>query len=398
MINFTYFTPTKVLFGKDTEKEVGALLAECGAKKVLLHYGQGSVERSGLLARVEASIAEAGIETLVLGGVQPNPLLSLVYEGIELCKKEKVDFVLAVGGGSAIDSAKAIGYGCLYDGDVWDFFDGKAVPEACLPIGAVLTIAAAGSEMSNSCVITNDRTMEKRGLGSDASRCRFAVMNPELTMTLPPYQTAVGVADILMHTLERYFTPETPMMLTQGLAESLLCTVMENGRILTRKPKDYNARAELMWAGSLSHNGLMSCGGGHGDWACHQLSHELSAKYGLAHGASLTAVWGSWARYVCKGEAVARFARLATQVLDVEPLASEVETAQAGIHAMEEYFWSLELPTSLEEADLDPTDKEIEDMAERCTFYGRRTVGALRVLKREDVATIYKMARQGHID
>ena len=392
MINFVYNTPTKVVFGKGVENETGQLLKEQGAKKVLVHYGGSSAERSGVLARVCEAVEQAGIACVKLGGAQPNPHLALVQEGIALCRKEGVDFVLAVGGGSAIDSAKAIAYGVPAKGDVWDFFLRKATVETALPIGAVLTIAAAGSEMSNSCVITNEETAEKRGLSTEWGRCRFAVMNPELTMTLPAYQTAVGVADILMHTMERYFTPETPMMMTDGMAESLLRTVMENGRILTRKPDNYEARAEVMWAGSLSHNGLMGCGGGPGDWACHQIAHEISAKYDLAHGAALTSIWGSWARYVCK-DWQGRFAKFAHNAMEVEPQGSEKEMAQTGIEAMEEFFWSLELPTTIAEAGIEMSDADLQDMAVRCTYGHTRTVGALKKLGEKEIADILKMAR-----
>ncbi len=394
MVNFTYYAPTKVLFGKDTEKEVGGLLEEAGAKKVLLLYGGGSVRRQGLLQGIEKTLQEADISFVSLGEVVPNPLLSKVYEGIELCRAEGVDFILAVGGGSVIDTAKAIGYGVPAPCDVWDLFDGKAQPTACLPLGCVVTVAAAGSEMSRSAVITKDATGEKKGLGNDLARCKFAIMNPELTQSLPPYQTAVGVADILLHTMERYFTPNTTLEVTDEIAEGLMRAVLAAGRKVMRSPEDYDARAELLWAGALSHNGLTGAGGGHGDWACHQMGHELSGKYNLAHGASLTVLWASWARYVYKAWAP-RFARFATHVLELEPQESEEETALLGIEEMEEYFWALELPTSLAEAELNPSEEEIEEMALRCTYYGKRTVGALQKLGQKEIAAIYHMACGG---
>ena len=287
MENFTYYTPTKVVFGKGTENQTGALVKEQHCKKVLIHYGSGSVVRSGLLDRIKTSLDEAAVSYVELGGVVPNPRLSLVYEGIELCKKENVDFILAVGGGSVIDSAKAIGYGVYNGGDVWDFYDFKRQAEGCLPIGAVLTIAAAGSEMSGSSVITKEDGQIKRGYSSNFSRARFAVMNPELTMTLPPYQTASGCVDILMHTMERYFNQCDNMELTDGISESLMRTVMKNAKILKDEPANYDARAEVMWAGSLSHNGLTGCGTDGGDWATHKMEHEVGGLFDVAHGAGL---------------------------------------------------------------------------------------------------------------
>ncbi|MFV0353379.1 MAG: iron-containing alcohol dehydrogenase [Oscillospiraceae bacterium] len=397
MINFEYYTPTQVVFGKETQKQVGKLIKKEGSRKVLVHYGSQSARKSGLLDEVFASLKESNIEYIELGGVVANPLLSLVREGIELCRKENVDFILAVGGGSVIDSAKAIGYGVPAAHDVWDFYSGKAVPESCLPIGTVLTIAAAGSEMSNSSVITKDDTQEKRGYGSDLSRCRFAIMNPALTVTLPAYQTACGCADILMHTLERYFTNEETMEITDSIAEGLLRTVIENANILSRTPDNYEARAEVMWAGSLSHNGLTSCGGGNGDWASHQLAHELSGKFNTAHGAALTAVWGSWARYVYK-EDPARFARFANKVLDIADEGDEEEMALAGIEEMESFFWGLGLPTSIKEAGIDMTEAVLQEFVTGCSRGNTRKIGAFKTLDEADIRAIYKMAATGEED
>jgi alcohol dehydrogenase YqhD (iron-dependent ADH family) len=331
-----------------------------------------------------------------LGGVKPNPRLSLVYEGIELCRKEKVNFILPVGGGSVIDSAKAISYG-LADpekGDVWDFYSGTRTPEAVMPLGCVLTLAAAGSEMSNSSVITNEKTMKKYGVNSPLCRPLFAVMNPELTFTVPPFQTAAGCSDILMHTMERYFTPEQPTMkMTDSIAEGLMRTVMDNARILSRAPDNYAARAEVMWAGALSHNDLTSCGGGRGDWATHQLSHELSVRFDTAHGAALTILWASWARYVY-GENPARFAQFATNVLEVEPLATTEETALAGIAEMEEFFWGIEMPTRFSEAELPTGEAVAGELVKGCSRGGIRTIGAFKVLNEADMAAIYKMAME----
>lgn len=373
---------------------VGQLVKEQGCHKVLVHFGGESAKKSGLLNRVFASLRDAGIEYVELGGVVPNPHLALVYEGIEMCKKENVDLLLAVGGGSVIDSAKAIAYGAANPSvDVWEYYMGKAVPKAALPVGAVLTIAAAGSEMSNSSVITNEKTHEKRGYGHDIlGRCRFAVMNPELTLTLPDYPTACGCADIAMHTLERYFTSEGTMQITDSIAEALLRTVMENARTLTRQPKNYEARAEVMWAGSLSHNGLTGAGGGDGDWATHQLGHELSGLFDLAHGAALTAVWGSWARYVYKKNP-ARFAGLGINVLELPAEGSVEEVALASIEEMEDFFWGLGLPTSLQEAGLQLDDEKIHELAVRCSRGGKRTIGGFMPLNQQDIEAIYQMAQ-----
>lgn len=393
MINFEYYTPTKVVFGKDTETQTGELIKAGGYNKILLHYGGKSARDSGLLDRIKNSLNNNKLEFIELGGVVANPRLSLVREGVELCKNNGIDFILAVGGGSVIDSAKAIGLGAVADNDVWDFYIGKYVPQSCLPIGTVLTLAAAGSEMSNSVVITNEDIGSKRGLASDFVRPKFAIMNPMLTMTLPAYQTAVGCVDILMHTMERYFTPEEPTMdITDGIAEALLRSTMKNAKILVRDPSDYEARAEIMWAGSLSHNGLTGCGGGRGDWACHQMGHELSAKYDLAHGASLSAVWGSWARFVYE-KYPDRFAQFAENVMELPFDGSAEDMALAGIEEMEGFFWSIEMPTSLSEAGINIDDGEAHELATRCTYYGERTVGALVKLGEKELTEIFKMAK-----
>jgi len=390
MRNFEYYTPTKVIFGKDTESQVGKQILAFGGKKVLIHYGSESIIKSGLLSKVCDILDQHSIPYVKLGGAVPNPRLSKVLEGIKLCQDEGVDFILAVGGGSVIDSAKAIGYGVYDGGNVWDFFERKREIPGCLPMGCILTIAAAGSEMSNSCVITNEDGWLKRGSKSDSGRPKFAILNPELTYTLPPYQTASGIVDILMHTIERYFTNES-MELTDGLSESLLKTVMENAYHVMKDPKDYNARAEIMWAGSLSHNGLLGCGGNGGDWAPHQLEHELGGMFDVAHGAGLSAVWGSWARYVLDYN-TPRFARFATHVMDVSPKEDPKETALAGIKALEEFFHDIEMPITISELGVEVTPEQILEMAEKCNFYGARTIGTVKVLNTEDVAKIFKMA------
>lgn len=392
MNNFQYYTPTRVVFGKGTEVKTGELIRECGCKKVLVHYGSGSVKRTGLLDRICQSLETAGVDYISLGGVVPNPHLSLVYEGIELCKKEGVDFILAIGGGSVIDSAKAIGYGVTNEGDVWDFYEKKRAAQACLPIGVILTIAAAGSEMSDSSVITNEDGWIKRGYSSNFSRPKFAVMNPELTMTLPEYQTMSGCVDIMMHTMERYLNHTDNMELTDGISEHLIRTVMKNAKILLEDPMNYEARAEVMWAGSLSHNGLTGCGTDGGDWATHQLEHELGGMFDVAHGAGLAAVWGSWARYVVE-ERPERFARFAVQVMGIEDSGEDLKTALLGIEAMEAFFRSVKMPTTMKELGIEPTDEQIAELAEKCSFFGKRTIGCVKVLDQSDMQNIYRNAR-----
>ncbi len=389
MFDFKYYTPTKVVFGKDTELKTAELIREFGGSKVLIHYGGGSVIRSGLLKRVTDTLDAAAIPYVMLGGAVPNPRLGLVYEGIELCRKEGVDFLLAVGGGSAIDSAKAIGYGVTNEGDVWDFYDYKRKAAACLPIGVILTIAATGSEMSDSSVITKEEGLIKRGYSSDYCRPRFAIMNPELTMTLPDYQTASGCADILMHTMERYFSNGGNMEITDAIAEGLLRTVMKNAQILVADPKNYDARAEVMWAGSLSHNGLTGCGSSGGDWMTHKLEHEIGGLFDVAHGAGLTAIWGSWARYVCS-DCLPRFTKFAVNVMGVEPAGSDEEIALKGIEAMEAFFRSIHMPTNLRELGIDPSDEDLATMARKCAAGVNGSGGSARLLNEEDMLAIYR--------
>ena len=389
MYNFKFFAPTKVVFGKEAETKVAELIREFGGKKVLIHYGGGSVIRSGLLKRVTDTLTEAGIAFITLGGAVPNPRLGLVYEGIELCKKENVDFLLAVGGGSAIDSAKAIGYGAANEGDVWDFYDYKRKASACLPLGVILTIAATGSEMSDSSVITKEEGLVKRGYSSDTCRPKFAIMNPELTMTLPDYQTACGCADIMMHTMERYFTKGGNMKITDALAEGLLRTVMANAEILVKDPLNYDARAEIMWAGSLSHNGLTGCGNDGGDWMTHKLEHELGGLYDVAHGAGLTAVWGSWARYVYQ-ECLPRFKQFAVNVMGVGPAGSDEETALKGIEALEGFFRRIGMPVNLRELGVNATDEDLRTMARKCAVGVGGAMGSAKLLREEDMLAIYR--------
>ena len=392
MFDFNYFTPTKVVFGKNSENKVAELVKEFGGKKVLIHYGGGSIIRSGLMQRVTDLLDKAGISYVKLGGAVPNPHLGLVYEGIELCKKEGIDFLLAVGGGSAIDSAKAIGYGVMNDGDVWDFYDYKRTAKACMPLGVILTLAATGSEMSDSSVITKEEGLVKRGYSSDYCRPRFAILNPELTMTLPDYQTACGCTDIMMHTMERYFTNGGNMELTDSMAEALLRTVKENAKILVRDPGNYDARAEVMWAGSLSHNGLTGCGNDGGDWMTHKLEHELGGLYDVAHGAGLAALWGSWARYVYKN-CLPRFKRYAINVMGVPATGTDEEIALKGIEAMEDFYREIKMPTNLRELGVEATEEDLKLMAHKCAVGVNGGKGSARFLKEEDMYQIYKMSK-----
>lgn len=391
MFPFEYYTPTEVCFGKGMASRTGAYVKKHHGTKVLIHYGGGSVVRSGLLARIKASLDAAGIPYAELGGVVPNPRLSKVYEGIALCKKEKVDFLLAVGGGSVIDSAKAIGYGLTNEGDVWDFFAHTRTVERCMPLGAVLTIAAAGSEMSNSCVITKDETDDKRAYDDDLARPRFAIMDPELTMTLPAYQTACGCTDMLMHTEERYFTNGGNMELTDSIAEALMRTVIKYARILAHDPANYEARAEIMWAGSLAHNGLTGCGTAGGDFASHMLEHEMGGMFDVAHGAGLAAIWPSWARYVYR-DCLPRFKRYALHVMGVEPQGSDEDIALAGIAAMEDFYRSIGMPVNMRELGIAPTEDQIREMARRCALATGGQIGSAKVLTEPDMVKIYQMA------
>ena len=348
MLNFEFCSPTKFVFGRNTQEKVGALVKEFGGSRVLVVYGGGSVVRSGLLAQVLASLDGAGLFHMELGGVKPNPRSDLVYEGIRLCKENGLDFVLPVGGGSAIDTAKAIADGVPYDGDFWDFYCGKAKPVTALPHGCVLTIPAAGSEGSNSSVITKVEGMLKRGLSTELHRPRFAVMNPELTFTLPRYQLACGVTDMMAHIMERYFTNTKDVALTDRLAEALLVSIREAALVAIKDDHDYESHATLMWAGMLAHNNSVGVGREQ-DWASHHIGHEISAKYDTAHGASLAIVFPAWMQYVYKHD-VKRFVQFATRVWDVDPSGkTDEEIALEGIRAMQAFFVSIGMPATLEQ-------------------------------------------------
>ncbi len=393
MINFTYASPTRIIFGRETENQAGAEIRALGFDRVLVHYGSNSAKKSGLLDRVYASLAAAGIAHESLGGVQPNPRLKLVREGIALCKKHDLNFILAVGGGSVIDSAKAIAYGIANDFDVWDLFNQERGADACAPVGCILTIAAAGSESSNSCVITDGDDNRKRNYNNEIARPRFAILNPELTLSVPKYPTMAGVVDCMMHTMERYFTNDTHVELTDRLCEGLLVTTINNGKKLLDNLHDYDARAEILWAASLSHNGLTGTGRT-GDFASHQLEHDLSGMFDVSHGAGLAVIWPSWARYVYKHN-IPRFAQFAVNVMGCPMQFSDPEqTALAGIRAVEEFFQSLGMPVTMRDLGIDTvTNEQIETMVENCSWNGQRTIGQLVKLDRDDMRQIYQMAR-----
>ena len=391
--NFEYYAPTKVVFGKGAELEAGRLIREAGARKVLLHYGGKSAKKSGLLDRIIASLDEAGVAHVELGGVVPNPHLGKVYEGIELGRREGVDFILAVGGGSVIDSSKAIAAGLANpEDDVWDYYIHKKTTNKAFPVASVLTIAAAGSEMSNGSVITNETNGLKRDFGGEMFRPVFALMNPELTMTLPPYQTSSGAADIVMHTMERFFNQSDNMEITDRISAAVIKTVMKYTRILVDDPMDYKARAEVMWAGSLSHNDLTGCGADGGDWATHNMEHEMGGMFDVAHGAGLAAIWGSWARYVYQN-CLHRFVKFAVDVMQVPEQGSEEDTALAGIEAAEDFFREIGMPTCIRDLGIQLSASGLDDLTRRCVIAVNGRVGSARVLEEPDIRAIYEMAQ-----
>ena len=395
MFNFEFYAPTRVVFGKETERRVGKLVREYGGSRVLIHYGGQSAVRSGLIDRVEKALDEEGIFHVKLGGVVPNPHIGKVYEGIQLARENGVDFILAVGGGSTIDSSKAIAYAMADpDKDVWELYAHERQASGCLPIGVVLTIAAAGSEMSNSSVITNEKTGTKRDYSSNMGRPKFAIMNPELTTTLPDYQTQAGCTDIMMHTMERYFTQGGNMELTDEIAEGLLRTVMKYAEILHSDPTNYEARAEVMWASSLAHNDLTGCGNDGGDFASHLIEHEMGGMFDVTHGAGLAAVWPSWARYVYKND-LPRFVRYAEKVMGVVKTdgMSDEEAAMKGIEAMEAFYHRIGMPINMKELGIDPTEAQMQKMAEDAFKAKGGPLGSAKVLQVEDIVAIYHMAK-----
>lgn len=389
MLNFEFYSPTDFVFGKDTELKVGKLLKSNKAKKVLIHYGSGSIKRSGLFDRVIKALDDEEISYVELGGVVPNPRDTLVYEGIELCKNEKVDFVLAVGGGSVIDSAKAIAAGAKYNGDFWDFFNSKAEIKAALKVGVVLTIPAAGSEGSPVTVITKTEGQLKRGTGSQHLRPVFAIINPELTYTLPNYQTAAGVVDMISHVFERYFTKTQDVILTDRLAEATLVSIIEAAKIVMKEPTNYEARATICWAGTIAHNGFLGVGRVE-DWATHALEHELSAMYDITHGAGLAIMFPAYMKYTV-GEDVQRFRRLAVKVFGVKDKPKKpYKVAMAGIEALEKFFKSIGMPTRLDDVNVHKED--IDKLLEKLHLNRGESFGFFKELNMDDARKIYEIA------
>ncbi|HPW51808.1 MAG TPA: iron-containing alcohol dehydrogenase [Spirochaetota bacterium] len=388
MNNFSFQNATKIIFGKGTEENVGEE-TKLHADKVLLHYGGGSIKQSGLYDRVTASLKKSGVAFVELSGVKPNPRLSLVKEGIKICRDNGIKFILAVGGGSVIDSAKAIAVGVPYSGDVWDFYDGKGAPKEALKVATVLTIPAAGSEASPSSVISDDEKQLKRGLTVEIIRPVFSIMNPELTYTLPAYQTACGAADIMAHIMERYFTNTTDVELTDRLCEATMKTMINNVPQILNKPDDYASRADVMWTGCVAHNDILGTGR-EGDWGSHMIEHEISAIYDVAHGAGLAVVFPAWMKYVYKHN-VSRFVQFASRVFNVEiDFYNPEKTALEGIRRLEMFFESIGLPVRLSQMNI--KNDKISEMAAKSTQKDSFAVGNFVKLKTSDVAEILKLA------
>ena len=386
MDNFNFYSPTEFVFGKDRENECGELVKKYGGTKVLIHYGGGSAVRSGLIDRVKASLDAAGIPHVELGGVKPNPHDSLVYKGIEIVRENGIDFILAVGGGSTIDSSKAIAMGVPYKGDFWDFYEGKASVAAALPIGVVQTIAAAGSEGSGDSVVTKEDGMLKRGASSEHIRPKFAVQNPALLCTLPAYQTACGITDIMAHVFERYFTNTLEVEITDRLCEAVLLTMVKEGPRAIADPANYQVRANIMWAGTVAHNGVVGCGRSQ-DWNSHAIEHELSALYDCAHGAGLAVIMPSWMEYVVDHN-VMRFAQMATRVFGCEMnFENPKATALEGIKAFRRFLHSIGMPINF--AELGAKEEDIPKMVEKLN---PGDGWGFVPLKAADVTAIYKIA------
>lgn len=391
--NFEYYAPTKVYFGRGEEKNTGRYIREYGAKNVMLVYGGNSAKRSGLLDLIKQSLRDENISFTEIGGIVPNPRLDKVYEGIRLGNKNGTDFLLAVGGGSAIDTAKAIAYGLAEpEQDVWELYEHTRTARKCLPVASVLTIAAAGSETSKGSVITDEKTGSKRAYDDNLARPVFAIMNPEYTVTLPDYQTESGCVDIMMHTMERYFTNGGNMEITDAIAEGLLRTVMKNAVILHTDPQNYDARAEVMWAGSLAHNDLTGCGNDGGDFMSHKLEHELGGMFDVTHGAGLAAIWPSWARYVKSG-CLPRFVRYARNVMGISATGTDEEIAEAGIRAMEDFYRGIGMPVNMTGLGLSPSDEQIREMAGRCMAACGGHTGSAKALTEDDMIRIYTNAK-----
>ena len=393
MDNFQFYSPTEFIFGRDTETKAGEMVKKYGGTKVLIHYGSGSAVKSGLLDRVKASLDESGIAYTELGGVQPNPRDTLIYKGIELCRSEGVDFILSVGGGSCIDSSKAIALGVPYNGDFWDFYGTGKTVEKALPIGTVLTIAAAGSEGSGASVVTKEEGSLKRDVGSDLLRPRFSILNPELTCSLPAYQTACGATDIMAHVFERYFTNTTEVEITDRLCEAVLLTMIKETPRVIAEPDNYQARANIMWAGTVAHTNIVGVGREQ-DWNSHGIEHELSALYDCAHGAGLAVIMPAWMEFVYKHN-VMRFCQMATRVfgcrMDFE---NPESTALAGIKAFRSFLHSIGMPINFDE--LGAKREDIPALVEKFGLGDGRTGGFVH-LSSEDVAKIYNIAADAQL-
>ncbi len=388
MLDFSFISPTQFAFGKETQHKAGAFCRRYGTK-ALLHYGGGSVVKSGLLDQIRQSLEQAGVACVELGGVQPNPRDTLVYEGIALCRRENVDVVLAVGGGSVIDSAKAIALGVPYAGDFWDFYTGGKTVTQVLPLGVVLTLPAAGSEGSNSTVITKEESALKRFCDSDLLRPKFSILNPELTYTLPPFQTACGAVDMMAHVMERYFTNTTGVGLTDHMCEAVLLSVMKYARIALHNPRDYDARANLMWAGVVAHNDVLGVGRQQ-DWATHMIEHELSGLYDVAHGAGLAVIFPAYLRYQYPYN-VMRVAQFAQRVFGVEMDFEQPErTASEGIDRLEAFYREIGMPTSF--AELGAKEEDIEKLAAKVLLNNGDRLGSFHPLTRADIAEVYRYA------
>ena len=393
MDSFNFLSPTEFVFGRGRERECGEYVRKYGGTKVLIHYGGGSAVRSGLIDRIKASLTRSKIPYVELDGVKPNPRDSLVYKGISLCREECVDFILAAGGGSVIDSSKAIAAGTLYDGDFWDFYTGAAHVEKALPIGVVLTIAAAGSEGSGDSVITKEDGMLKRGTGSDALRSKFSILNPELTQTLPPYQTACGATDIMAHVFERYFTNTKEVEITDRLCEAVLITMVKETPRVIADPDNYEARANIMWAGMVAHNGIVGVGRSQ-DWNSHGIEHELSARYDCAHGAGLAVIMPAWMEFVYKHD-VMRFCQMATRVFGCQMNYEDPEsTAMEGIRKFRRFLHDIGMPVNFKE--LGARVEDIPKLVEKFGLGDGRTGGFVS-LSSEDVTAIYKTAAEAHV-
>ena len=387
MLDFTYFTPTKIYFGKDKHKEIGKIIRQFGYTKIMMQYGKNSIKKSGLYDEVINSLRKENITVIECGGVEPNPKLSFVRDAVKIAKKENVEMILAVGGGSVLDSSKSTALGATSENDVWDIQMGEVSATSALPVGCILTHSAAGSEMSASTVITNSETNTKKGLTTNLVRCKFSILNPELTYSVSKYQTACGIVDMLAHTMERYFTTAEPVELTDRIAEGIMKTIISNGKIVMDNPTDYEARANLMWASSLSHNGLTGCGREAG-FTVHPIEHAISGIYDqVAHGAGLAVLYPAWAKFIYKyaPQRFARFARIVWDIKDDNDMSASVK----GINAMEDYFAQIGMPVKLSE--LDVNKESIETLASHCTLKDTIKIGSYIPLGKKEIAEILEL-------